>query len=157
MFATIVWATDGSTASDRALPYAKALAARENARLVALHADEHSVGRAWIYPVPDGEDEIGAKIHEQIEEVREEGIDASFIVVHGNAQGVAQMIADAAREVGADVIVAGHRDGLVAELLGESVAQRLMRLAPCPVLVVPPPARDSAEPREHQPPVAAFG
>ena len=51
MFRTIVWATDGSAAADAALPYAKALAAADHGKLVAVYGEEHFVGRASPYPV----------------------------------------------------------------------------------------------------------
>jgi nucleotide-binding universal stress UspA family protein len=138
MFKTIVWATDGSTSADAALPYAKALVAAEHGKLVAVYGDERFVGRASPYPVQADSDEIKAKIHDQIEQIRKEGVNASFTIVPGLGAGTAHMIADAAREVGADAIVAGTRGhGPVSGLLVGSVTQRLLHIAPCPVLVIP--------------------
>ena len=52
------------------------------------------------------------------------------------------MIADAAREVDADVIVVGTRGHApIAGLLLGSVTQRLLHIAPCPVLSVPDAAQ----------------
>jgi nucleotide-binding universal stress UspA family protein len=65
MFTTIVWATDGTPSADHALPYAKALAAVENGKLVAVHADEHFIGPACAYPVLADEDQTTAKIRER--------------------------------------------------------------------------------------------
>lgn len=138
MFTTIVWATDGSAAADAALPFAKALAAAGAGKLVAVFVDEHFVGRASPYPVLADNDVCKDKIHAQVEAVREEGIDASFRVVPDLSPGTPHTIADAARELGADAIVAGTRGhGPVAGLLVGSVTQRLLHIAPCPVLVVP--------------------
>lgn len=51
------------------------------------------------------------------------------------------MIAERARELGADAIVVGTRGhGPVAGLLLGSVTQRLLHIAECPVLAVPPTA-----------------
>jgi nucleotide-binding universal stress UspA family protein len=48
------------------------------------------------------------------------------------------MIADVARDSGADLIVAGARGRTqLSGLLLGSVTQRLLHLGPCPVLVVP--------------------
>jgi nucleotide-binding universal stress UspA family protein len=146
MFTTIVWATDGTPSADHALPYAKALAAVENGKLVAVHADEHFIGPACAYPVLADEDEITTKIREQIAEVREEGFEASVSIVPAAASGAAHTIADVARKVGADAIVAGtHGHGVVVGLLVGSVTERLLHIAPCPVLVVPSGRPGAAE------------
>jgi nucleotide-binding universal stress UspA family protein len=138
MFNTIIWATDGSETADRALPYAKALAAANDAALVVVHAKELVVGRTGGFPVLPDEEELQAKIHHQVEEAREEGLDATLRIVSGSAPGAAHMIADVAREVGADVIVVGTRGhGPLAGLLVGSITQRLLHVAPCPVLAVP--------------------
>jgi nucleotide-binding universal stress UspA family protein len=137
MFKTILWATDGSEAADRALPYAKALA-EGSGKLIAVHCRELMVGRGGGYPVLADEDELEAKIHRQVEELRAEGIDATEEVITAAGAGSAHVIADAARNTGADVIVAGTRGHApVAGLLVGSVTQRLLHVAPCPVLVVP--------------------
>jgi nucleotide-binding universal stress UspA family protein len=51
----------------------------------------------------------------------------------------AQSIANLATEVGADMIVVGTRGhSPVGGVFAGSVAQRLLQVAPCPVLAVPP-------------------
>jgi nucleotide-binding universal stress UspA family protein len=62
------------------------------------------------------------------------------------AGGPAHVIADAATKVGADLIVTGSRGhtALAGIMLG-SVAQRLLHLAHCPVLVVPKGAALAAD------------
>ena len=141
MFRTIVWATDGSESADRALPYAKALAEGDGHRLVVVHSEEILLGRGGGYPVQANEDELEAKIRGQVEQIRGEGIDASFTLASGAAPHAAHLIADAAEEVEADAIVVGTRGhSSVAGLLVGSVTQRLLHIAPCPVLAVPPSA-----------------
>jgi nucleotide-binding universal stress UspA family protein len=55
------------------------------------------------------------------------------------AGGAAHVIADIAKERGADLIVAGTRGlGPVSRLLIGSVTHCLVQIAPCPVLVIPP-------------------
>jgi nucleotide-binding universal stress UspA family protein len=138
MFNTIVWATDGSEAADRALPYVKALAAGGHATVLVVHAEEIMIGRASGYTVYADEQELEEKIRGQVAEARDEGLDATFKLVRRNATGAARMIADVARDAGADVIVVGTRGhGPLAGLLVGSVTQRLLHLAPCPVLAVP--------------------
>ena len=46
MFKTIIWATDGSEAAERALPVALDLTAQANGMLLVVHADERFGGRA---------------------------------------------------------------------------------------------------------------
>ncbi|HVP75693.1 MAG TPA: universal stress protein [Gaiellaceae bacterium] len=139
MFKTVVWATDGSEAADRALPFAKELAAGEGRSLIVVHSKERFIGgRSAGYPVLADEDELETKIQAQVEEARKEGLDATFRLVSGAAGHVAHMIADVAGEVGADVIVVGTRGHApVAGLLLGSVTQRLLHIAHCPVLAVP--------------------
>jgi nucleotide-binding universal stress UspA family protein len=53
--------------------------------------------------------------------------------------GPAHVIADIAKNNGSDLIVLGTRGhSAVAGLLLGSVTQRLLHIAPCPVLAVPP-------------------
>ena len=140
MFKTIVWATDGSEAADRALPYAKALAEQHQAALVVVHCEEFLVGpRAGGDPVDPGEEGLQSKIKRQVEELSKEGIGATFKLAGGpSLVGAGHLIADAAREAGADLIVAGTRGHTaIGGLLLGSVTQRLLHLASCPVLVVP--------------------
>jgi nucleotide-binding universal stress UspA family protein len=145
MFTTIVWATDGSESADRALPYAKALAANEGATLVALFVEEHFVGRSSPYPVLADTDELKTKIHNQVEQLRKGGLDASFKVLPSIGPGPAHLIANTAGELGADAIVVGTRGhGPVVGLLLGSVTQRLLHIAPCPVFVIPLQAVDPA-------------
>jgi nucleotide-binding universal stress UspA family protein len=58
-----------------------------------------------------------------------------------------ETIVRAARETGADVIVVGaHRQTWLGRLLGGSVAEAVLRAAPCAVLAVPPAAGAAAGP-----------
>lgn len=137
MFKTILWATDGSPSADAALSFARELAAGEGKKLVAVHCKELMHGRAGGYPVRADEPDILAKIRRQVAEVREHGVDAELVVHATGAGSAAHLLADSATEIDADVIVAGTRGfAPVRGLLVGSVAQRLLHLAPCPVLVV---------------------
>jgi nucleotide-binding universal stress UspA family protein len=138
MFKTILWATDGSAAADRALPYAKELAEEGGKKIIAVHCRELMAGRSSGYPVLADDDELVEKIDAQVAELRAVGLDASAKVITGAGTAAAHVIAEAARDERADVIVAGTRGhtALGGLLLG-SVTQRLLHIAPCPVLVVP--------------------
>jgi nucleotide-binding universal stress UspA family protein len=139
MFKTILWATDGSEIADSALPFAKTLASGKNAELIVLHSNEIFIGgRATGLPVFADEEELQAKIDHQVDELRADGFDARFILVPSTSKGSAEVIADAARETSADVIVIGtHGHAPILGVVAGSVAQQLLHLAPCPVMVVP--------------------
>jgi nucleotide-binding universal stress UspA family protein len=65
MFRVIVWATDGSSAADQALPYVKSLAQTDRSRLVVVHVDEFGVGRGGGYSLYVDEAEVQAGIRRQ--------------------------------------------------------------------------------------------
>jgi len=138
MFKTVLWATDGSPTAARALPYALGLAELDKAKLVVAHAREIFVGRGGGFPVLADETELRQQIARQVADLREGGLDATFIVRTCTAGHAARTIAEIAKEVGADVIVVGtHGYGRVAGLLIGSVAQGLLHAGACPVLAVP--------------------
>jgi nucleotide-binding universal stress UspA family protein len=156
MFETIVWATDGSGAAARALPFARELVEQSHGKLVVVHVKELMVGRAGGYPVFGDEDEIEARIREQFAALKEAGLDARLEIVTAAGSHVAHLIADAAEAAGADVIVAGTRGhGPVAGLLLGSVTQRLLHVAHCPVLAVPDRERREQPERERETAAAA--
>lgn len=141
MFEVIIYASDGSEHSDRALDYARELAQATSARLVLMHVKEITVGRAAGYPVQIDEEEIERKIKRQAKDSKDAGINATYEQRGATAGGAAHALADAANEIGAGLIVVGTRgQGPLSGLLLGSVTQRLLHVAPCPVLVVPPPS-----------------
>ena len=138
MFKTVVWATDGSEAADLALPFVKSLATEGGAAIVVAHVEETFVGRAGGYPLRADAPDIVAKIESQVEELSGAGVNARRLMLSGHAGGAAHRIAEAAQEVGADLIVVGTRGHTAfAGLLLGSVTQRLLHVAPCPVLAIP--------------------
>jgi nucleotide-binding universal stress UspA family protein len=156
MFESIVWATDGSAAADRALPYAKELVEQAHGKLAVVHVKELMIGRAGGYPVFGDEDEIEARIRVQVDELQHEGLDASLEVVTTAGSHVAHLIADAAAEAGADAIVVGTRGhGPIAGLLLGSVTQRLLHIAHCPVIAVPDRDRPKRQAGERETAAAA--
>ncbi|HSD04027.1 MAG TPA: universal stress protein [Gaiellales bacterium] len=137
MFGTIVLAVDGSRPSDNAVDYAGRLAKESGGRIVAVHVKEIMAGRA-AGPVHVDEEELLQKIRGQMKQLNDDGIKAELQVTSTMTGGPAHVIADAAAKESADVIVTGTRGhtALAGVFLG-SVAQRLLHLAGCPVLVVP--------------------
>ena len=141
MFKTIVWATDGSANADHAFALAVGLALESGCPLVAVHSKELMTGRAGGLPLLADEDEIEAKVAKQVEDAKEAGVDTRVVISSGWAGHAAHSIAEVAKESEADLIVVGTRGHTpVAGLLLGSVAQRLLHVAHCPVLAVPPAA-----------------
>jgi len=137
VFKVIIWATDGSSGAEQALPFAKGLAQAHGARLIVVHINEFALGRA-AGPVIFNEDEVQAAIRKQVEDLKQEGLDTTLQLADVAAGGAAHVIAEIADKEGADLIVAGTRGygPLVGLVLG-SVMHRLLHIAHCPVLVVP--------------------
>ena len=129
---------DFSTSSDHALDYAMTLAHTLQARLTLLHVIEpFVVGSVETLPYTYIQD-LEAKITDLMTSYRERvtvaGLQSDFTIVHGVPF---QVIIETARTAHVDLIIMGThgRTGLPHVLLG-SVAERVVRLAPCPVLVV---------------------
>ena len=136
MFKTILVTTDFSANSAVAVRPAIEIAGRFEGRLVLVHALEGASAEAQV--VADELAELAAMAREQLQDfgTKEIGSKAPWTaeVVFGPAY---LAITDAAQRHGADLIVlATHgRTGLVHFLLG-SVAERVTRMATCPVLTV---------------------
>lgn len=87
---------------------------------------------------PDALDDVEVRLQAWLAPVRAAGITCDVLAVEGH--NTAACIVDAVRRDGADLIVMGThgRHGFERLLLG-SVAERVVRTAPCPVVTVPPP------------------
>jgi nucleotide-binding universal stress UspA family protein len=133
MFTVIIWATDGSSQAERALPFAKDLAKANGARLVVVHVNETGAG-----PVNVDEDQVQAALGKHVNDLKQEGLDARLQMAEVMAGGAAHVIAEIADKEGADLIVVGTRGhGPLSGLLLGSVTHRLLHIVHCPVLVVP--------------------
>ena len=144
-FKQIVTTTDLSPESFAAVAYAAHLARSEGAKLTVVHVP-HSTSLAYTDFVPPID---MMNIDTAIEDAAREELE-SWVARHLRGavhtdivlrSGIThEAICEVAREVGASVIVmATHgRKGLGHLVLG-SVTERVLRDAPCPVLVVKPP------------------
>ena len=136
MFKTILVTTDFSANSAVAVRPAIEIACRFEGKLVLVHALEGGSEEAQV--AAEELAELAAMAREQLQEfgAKEIGTRAPWTaeVVFGPAY---LAITDAAQRHGADlIVVATHgRTGLVHLLLG-SVAERVARIATCPVLTV---------------------
>jgi universal stress protein A len=134
---------DFSEFANQALDYAIALATKLQARLTLLHV---------IHAMPLGVAEMGASLPysylqeleadiaqsmgEYLTRVQEAGLEGEIMIVHGVPF---EEIVNTAAANQIDLIIMGThgRSGLQHVLLG-SVAEKVVRLAPCPVLVSRP-------------------
>ena len=148
---TILVATDFSPASEAALTYGRELASNFGAQLIVTHVAGNVLTRQYAggdgisFVDPSLQQALEAGAHRQLEalistEDREQRR-ARGIVLASNAP--AQAIVEYAEETGVDLIVLGtHGRGAVAHLLMGSVAERVVRTAPCPVLTVRRPEHE---------------
>lgn len=147
MFKNVIWATDSSENAERALSTALELVEESGGKLFVVHANEILGGRAGGVPAYADEDDRRAQLHDEVNQLLEAGIDAELHIVAGVQRHPADLIANKAREIDADVIVVGTRGhGRIAGMLLGSVTQRLLHVSPCPVLAVPIRARVAVEP-----------
>jgi nucleotide-binding universal stress UspA family protein len=139
---TILHPTDYSELSRPAFELACALARTFGAELVICHASPPPIiaaGEGVPIDFPTGEAEGMAA---RLEEVKPDG--AGLRVTHRLLRGdPATEIARLAEGAKADLIVIGtHGRGGLSRLLMGSVAEGVMRKAPCPVVTVKGPAPD---------------
>lgn len=138
----ILVATDFSPHSQVALHYAAAFSKAFSAEVTLCHVLENLDLISQLPPVSEGYfppdlPEIREKhARVQCEQVlAAEGLSAArVLLVHGRP---AAAIIQAAKDENADLILVGtHGRGAVAHLLLGSVAERIVRMSPCPVLTV---------------------
>ena len=131
----ILFPTDFSTASDTALPHAETLAKQKSATLLILHVEEPPLaygGGELYYGLPEPSSERILKMLEQVVP-SDPTVSFKHRLTIGDPAGEIVRIAS---EEGAEMIVLGThgRSGMTRMLMG-SVAEAVVRRAPCPVLV----------------------
>lgn len=139
-FQKIFVATDFSDYADHAIEYAEVVARQFGAEILLLHVIE-----SFTYSVTDSMTVIGhdqalsATAEALLENLQnrlvDEGFSVNRVLSHGTAY---KEIVEKAKEAGSDLIVIGThgRTGMEHFLLG-GVAEKVVRLAACPVLTVP--------------------
>ena len=141
LFRIILVPVDFSNDSAKALRYAVELARRFEAKVHLLHSYPVHIGGIAPYGmvVPEGferdcRDAAARHLDQWADRVSAEGAPVEVTVTPIFA---CEAIVKVAREIDADLIVMGTRGltGLKHVLLG-SVAERTIRVAPCPVLTV---------------------
>jgi len=145
----ILVATDFSAPSDSALEYGRALALNFGARLHVLHVVEVPVFSAGA----DGTAYDFTLIQESMEEDArkrladllgpENGQPPAMTPVVTTGPSPAVVITDYSTTADIDVIVMGtHGRGMLGHLFMGSVAERVVRIAPCPVLTLRNPEHE---------------
>jgi universal stress protein A len=136
----VLVATDFGDASDTALTYGRALARTFGARLHLLHVTENVFmkalgGDAYITVFPEIQKDIDDAARTELRARVDADTPTTVALLTSNAP--ATSIVEYAKTEGIDLIVVGtHGRGAVAHLLMGSVAERVVRTAPCPVLTV---------------------
>jgi universal stress protein A len=140
-FRKILVPVDFSTHSSRALQTAIELAKAFGAKLHLLHCYQINVGAISPYGlvIPESFDrDIRDAATKQLEQWRDK-VTAQKIEVESEVSPMfpSEAIASTAERIGADLIVMGTRglSGIKHVMLG-SVAERTVRIAPCPVLTL---------------------
>jgi nucleotide-binding universal stress UspA family protein len=136
---------DFSDYSTQALDYAMELAHKLQARLTLLHVMQDlsmgggDLGVTLPYSYMQELDaELNRRLESYLERVTAAGLNGDMVLVHGNPY---QEIVETAKARRVDLIIMGThgRTGLRHVLLG-SVAEKVVQLASCPVLVTRQPA-----------------
>jgi nucleotide-binding universal stress UspA family protein len=146
----ILVATDFSEPSDAALSYGRELARTFGAQMLVTHVVDNVLTRAYggdgfVFTDPDLQHDVEASALRQLEGLisaeDREVLRAEALILTSNTPAFA--LVDYARTHEIDLIVMGtHGRGAVAHLLMGSVAERVVRTAPCPVLTVRHPEHE---------------
>ena len=146
----VLVATDFSPPSEAALIYGRALARNFGASLHVLHVVENF----FLRPTPaDPQTMLASKTQTLNDSVSSEDRQALRAVTAIDvSDSPAAAIAEYARAKDIDLIVMGtHGRGTMSQLLVGSVAERVIRSAPCPVLTVRHPEHEFVIPDSSEP------
>lgn len=140
MFKRVMWATDGSEASDKTMQTAKELATETGGELLVVYNEEFTFpGKGGpSLPLHADEESVQEKIKRQVQELSQDGVPVRLEITKSRVGNAAHELAEVAAKEHTDVIVVGTRGHtLLRGLLLGSVTLRLLQIAPCPVLAVP--------------------
>lgn len=145
----ILVATDFGEASDAALAYGRALARQFSARLHVLHVVDDVYfrlgGDAYMAVLPELQQQLEADATTKLNAllIDDDPVRLPVTKAVATSSAAAAAVTDYARDHAIDLIVVGtHGRGAVGRLFLGSVAERIVRTAPCPVLTVRHPTHD---------------
>ncbi|HYC23640.1 MAG TPA: universal stress protein [Candidatus Bathyarchaeia archaeon] len=143
----ILLATDFSEDSSHALEYAKEIARRFGAQLIVLHADEMLAVVPGSHLAEQRRSAAQAALDSTIKDLESKDLSAVSVLRPGVP---ADEIVKMANDRIVDLVVMGThgRTGLESLLMG-SVAEHVVRHAPCPVLTVRNPNRHDGKRPTH--------
>ena len=141
----ILVATDFGPAADAALTYGRALARNFGATLHVLHVAEN----LFMRPTVADPHTLKAAVARRLEALLNDE-DRSDLKAHTaveTSDHPADAIIDYARQADIDLVIMGtHGRTGMSQLLVGSVAERVVRTAPCPVLTVKHPEHEFVHP-----------
>jgi nucleotide-binding universal stress UspA family protein len=147
---SVLVATDFSEPSDAALAYGRALARNFGASLQVLHVATdlmtQTVGaEQYVMGYPDAQRELEAAARQQVDALLTEDdrreLSANGVVFSSSRPAWA--ISGYAKDANVDLIVMGtHGRSGISHLMMGSVAEYVLRTAPCPVLTVKHPEHE---------------
>jgi nucleotide-binding universal stress UspA family protein len=148
-FKTIVVATDLTDSGACALRYAEKMAKLCRSKLVIVYGIDPAG-----YAFPEGLPETAASnqgardvLRTIEEEIRQQGIQVHSVVETGV---ICERILQAALDYHADLLILGTRaSAKVGRAALGTIARRLLAIAPCPILSVPPAAITNLESADH--------
>lgn len=143
----LIVTSDLSPESKRAFPLAREIAQALGASVTLLAVVEDPTRAAFayamdcpVYPDPAIHAQVLSKVRSDIEALKTEnftGMKAESIVLESLGSVAVEICSYAKKEGASMIVLSSHgRSGLTRLLIG-SVAERVIRESPCPVLVVP--------------------
>jgi nucleotide-binding universal stress UspA family protein len=138
MFRTVLHANDGSEPAFRALALAVSIARQNTATLHLVCVEEIPPMPEYLEEIREAKGTAARRFHTVVESARRlarsSGLEPQVHILSGHP---VRVIVDLASNVGADLMVIGAtgHSALYERLIG-SRADRIVQLAPCPVLVV---------------------
>ncbi|MEL7333163.1 MAG: universal stress protein [Cyanobacteria bacterium J06560_2] len=135
MYKTLLLSIDSSPSAKKVLQTALDMAQLCSSKVVVLSVVETAEQSDPAHPEQTSSEAVAALLSQSKTVFEQRGFAAETVEKEGNP---AFIICDVADEMSVDLIVMGCRGtGLIEDGCEESVSNRVINLAPCPVLVVP--------------------
>lgn len=135
MYKTLLLSIDSSPSAKKVLQTAIDMAQLCSSKVVIISVVETAEHSDPAHPEQMSQEAVASLLAQAKTVFEQRGFSAETIEREGNP---AFIICDVADEVSADLVVMGCRGtGLIEDGCEESVSNRVINLAPCPVLVVP--------------------